>query len=88
VDPHRKWQHRLCRHNRLRPGRIGRIGFGTVEAVKTTSDLFLPLNAKILEFNKALNDDPSLVNSDPYGAGWIAKVEISNAADLDKTDDS
>ena len=58
--------------------------FGTVEAVKTTSDLFLPLNAKIVEFNKALNSDPSLVNTDPYGAGWIAKVEISNLADLNK----
>jgi glycine cleavage system H protein len=56
--------------------------FGTVEAVKTTSDLFIPLSAKVLEFNEALNGDPSLVNTDPYGAGWIAKVEISNVADL------
>lgn len=57
--------------------------FGTVEAVKTTSDLYMPLNAKVLEFNKALEKDPSLINSDAYGNGWIVKVEISNPADLD-----
>ncbi|HAD12963.1 MAG TPA: glycine cleavage system protein GcvH [Saprospirales bacterium] len=59
--------------------------FGTVEAVKTTSDLFMPLTAKVLEFNEKVSDsgDPSLVNSDPYGDGWIVKVEIANPADLD-----
>jgi glycine cleavage system H protein len=56
--------------------------FGTVEAVKTTSDLYMPLNARVLEFNKALEKDPSLINSDAYGEGWIVKVEISNPADL------
>jgi glycine cleavage system H protein len=57
--------------------------FGTVEAVKTTSDLYLPVSAKILEFNEALTDKPELVNSDPYGDGWIVKISISNAAELD-----
>jgi glycine cleavage system H protein len=58
--------------------------FGTIEAVKTTSDLFLPMKAKVLEVNKALDGTPSLVNTDPYGDGWIVKVEISNLADYDK----
>lgn len=59
--------------------------FGTVEAVKTTSDLFMPVTAKVLEFNGKVSDsgDPSLVNSDPYGDGWIVKVEVANMADLD-----
>ncbi|TAH18578.1 MAG: glycine cleavage system protein GcvH [Cytophagales bacterium] len=53
--------------------------FGTVEAVKTTSDLFMPLTAKVLEFNSALNSSPELINSAPYGDGWIIKVQLSNA---------
>jgi glycine cleavage system H protein len=57
--------------------------FGTAEAVKTTSDLFMPVTGKVLEFNTALTDDPSLINSDAYGAGWIIKIEIANPADLD-----
>ncbi|HNG89205.1 MAG TPA: glycine cleavage system protein GcvH [Saprospiraceae bacterium] len=59
--------------------------FGTVEAVKTTSDLFMPITAKVLEFNAQIGDsgNPALVNEDPYGAGWIVKVEIQNLADLD-----
>jgi glycine cleavage system H protein len=57
--------------------------FGTAEAVKTTSDLFMPVAGKVLEFNTALTDDPSLINSDAYGAGWIIKIEIANPADLD-----
>jgi glycine cleavage system H protein len=57
--------------------------FGTVEAVKTVSDLFLPVAAKILEINPDLNSQPELVNTDPYGAGWMVKVEVENAGDVD-----
>lgn len=56
--------------------------FGTVEAVKTVSDLFMPLSGKILEINKKLDANPELVNSDPYGDGWMVKIEISDAAQL------
>jgi len=57
--------------------------FGTVEAVKTVSDLFLPLAGTITEVNPALTSNPELVNSDPYGAGWMVKVTVNNAADFD-----
>ncbi|UUC46689.1 glycine cleavage system protein GcvH [Flavobacterium cerinum] len=57
--------------------------FGTVEAVKTVSDLFLPLAGEIVEFNDALESEPESVNSDPYGAGWMIKVKISNPAEVD-----
>ncbi len=57
--------------------------FGTVEAVKTVSDLFMPVTATVLEINAALNDSPELVNSDPYGLGWMVKVKLADAADLD-----
>ncbi|HSR37826.1 MAG TPA: glycine cleavage system protein GcvH [Phnomibacter sp.] len=57
--------------------------FGTVEAVKTVSDLFLPVSGKILEVNPNLNNQPELVNSDPYGEGWMMKLEVSNTADVD-----
>jgi glycine cleavage system H protein len=57
--------------------------FGTVEAVKTVSDLFLPVAGTILEINPALGNQPELVNTDPYGAGWMVKVTIANAADVD-----
>jgi len=57
--------------------------FGTVEAVKTVSDLFLPVSGKVLEFNKELNQKPELVNSEPYGKGWMVKISVSNPADLD-----
>jgi glycine cleavage system H protein len=57
--------------------------FGTVEAVKTVSDLFMPLSGRITEFNKKLDTNPELVNSDPYGEGWMVKVEISDKAQLD-----
>ena len=53
--------------------------FGTVEAVKTVSDLFLPMSGEIIEFNEGLEDDPEVVNSDPYGNGWMVKIKISNA---------
>ncbi len=56
--------------------------FGTVEAVKTTSDLFMPLAGKVLEFNERLNDEPELVNSDPYGDGWIIKMQVSDLDEL------
>ena len=57
--------------------------FGTVEAVKTVSDLFLPLSGEIIEFNEELESTPESVNSDPYGAGWMIKVKISDLAELD-----
>ena len=55
--------------------------FGSVEAVKTVSDLYLPLSGKVTEFNAALEDAPELLNSDPYGEGWIIKLEIADGAD-------
>ena len=57
--------------------------FGTVEAVKTVSDLFLPLSGEIIEFNEDLESNPENVNSDPYGAGWMVKVKVSNSAEWD-----
>ena len=57
--------------------------FGTVEAVKTVSDLFLPVAGTILEVNPALTAQPELVNSDPYGAGWMVKVTVVNASDFE-----
>ncbi len=57
--------------------------FGTVEAVKTSSELFMPVAGKVVEFNEALADAPELVNKDPYGEGWMIKVEVNNAADIE-----
>ncbi|MCA1966306.1 MAG: glycine cleavage system protein GcvH [Flavobacterium sp.] len=57
--------------------------FGTVEAVKTVSDLFLPLSGEIIEFNDSLESDPEKVNSDPYGDGWMVKVKISDASEIE-----
>ena len=57
--------------------------FGTVEAVKTVSDLFLPVSGEIIEFNEALESEPEAVNSDPYGAGWMIKIKMSDPAELD-----
>ncbi|TAE10304.1 MAG: glycine cleavage system protein GcvH [Bacteroidetes bacterium] len=57
--------------------------FGTVEAVKTVSDLFLPVAATILEVNSALEKQPELVNTDPYGDGWMVKIKVANTADVD-----
>lgn len=57
--------------------------FGTVEAVKTVSDLFLPLAGEIIEFNEALEDEPEKVNSDPYGEGWMIKVKCSDMSQAD-----
>lgn len=56
--------------------------FGTVEAVKTVSDLFLPLTGEIIEFNEALEDEPEKVNSDPYGEGWMVKIKISDSSEI------
>ena len=58
--------------------------FGSIEAVKTVSDLFLPIDGEILEFNNKLDDAPELVNNDPYGDGWIVKISVKNAAQLDE----
>lgn len=57
--------------------------FGTVEAVKTVSDLFLPVSGKIIEFNEKLEDEPELVNSDPYGEGWMIKLKCSDTSQLE-----
>ena len=62
--------------------------FGTVEAVKTVSDLFLPLSGEIIEFNDALDSTPETVNSDPYGEGWMVKVKISDASEWDQLMDA
>ncbi len=56
--------------------------FGTVEAVKTVSDLYLPVSGKILEVNPRLADEPELINNDPFGDGWIVKIKVQNADDL------
>lgn len=56
--------------------------FGTVEAVKTVSDLFLPLTGEIIEFNEALEDEPEKVNTDPYGAGWMIKLKCSDLSEV------
>ena len=57
--------------------------FGTVEAVKTVSDLYLPVNGSVTEINPKLNSNPELVNNDPYGEGWMAKIKVSNVADVE-----
>ena len=61
---------------------VGEV-FGTVEAVKTISELFLPVDGEVLEFNAALEDAPELVNEDPYGKGWMVKLSVADAAQLD-----
>ena len=57
--------------------------FGSVEAVKTVSDLNMPATGEVLEFNEALNDQPELVNNDPYGEGWMVKITVNDPAELD-----
>ena len=57
--------------------------FGTVEAVKTTSDLFMPVSGEVLEVNKNLESNPEVVNKDPYGEGWMIKIRINDTAELD-----
>ncbi len=56
--------------------------FGTVEAVKTVSDLFMPVSGTVLAVNEGLTDDPAAVNSDPYGAGWMVRIKVANASEL------
>jgi len=58
--------------------------FGTIEAVKTVSDMLLPVSGEVVEFNEALESNPGLVNTDPFGTGWIVKVKISDPADLEE----
>lgn len=58
--------------------------FGTVEAVKTVSDLFLPLSGEIIEFNENLESEPEKVNADPYGEGWMIKIKISDSSEIDQ----
>ena len=57
--------------------------FGSIEAVKTVSDLYMPISGEVLEFNTELEDQPDLVNKDPYGKGWIIKVKVEDEAQLD-----
>ncbi len=58
--------------------------FGSIEAVKTVSDLFMPINGEVLSFNEKLEDDPELINTDPYGKGWVIKITISDVKELDE----
>jgi glycine cleavage system H protein len=58
--------------------------FGTIEAVKTVSDMLLPMGGEVVEFNNELEYNPGLINSDPYGAGWIIKVNVSNPAEFEE----
>jgi len=62
--------------------------FGSVEAVKTVSDLFMPISGEIIEFNGALESSPEVVNSDPYGDGWMIKVKVSDPSELDSLMDA
>jgi glycine cleavage system H protein len=62
--------------------------FGTIEAVKTVSDLFMPLSGEIIEFNNELESEPEVVNSDPYGKGWMIKIAISDISERDSLIDS
>jgi glycine cleavage system H protein len=57
--------------------------FGSVEAVKTVSDLFMPVSGEVLEFNAGIETNPEIVNTDPYGEGWMVKIKLSNIAELD-----
>ena len=58
--------------------------FGTVEAVKTVSDLFMPISGEVIELNEKLESEPELVNSDPYGDGWMVKIKVENISQLDE----
>lgn len=62
--------------------------FGTIEAVKTVSDLYMPVGGEVSEVNAALEDHPELVNSDPFGEGWMIKIKVANAAELDELMDA
>ena len=58
--------------------------FGSIEAVKTVSDLFMPINGEVLFFNVKLEDEPELINTDPYGDGWVVKISIADVSELDE----
>ena len=58
--------------------------FGTIEAVKTVSDIYAPVSGKVIDINNGLNDNPAIVNQDPYGDGWMIKIELSNPSELDE----
>ncbi|NOU61617.1 glycine cleavage system protein GcvH [Marinifilum caeruleilacunae] len=58
--------------------------FGTIEAVKTVSDMFMPVGGEVLEFNEKLEDAPDLINSDPYGEGWIIKIKVADMAEVEE----
>lgn len=62
--------------------------FGSIEAVKTVSELFMPVSGELIEFNEILEDESELVNSDPYGAGWMVKIKMSNVSELDELMDA
>jgi glycine cleavage system H protein len=62
--------------------------FGTIEAVKTVSDLFIPLSGKVLEVNSKINDTPEIINKDPFGAGWLIKMEIDDPAQINELMDA
>jgi glycine cleavage system H protein len=62
--------------------------FGTIEAVKAVADLFSPLSGEVVEINEKLEDDPEIVNKDPYGDGWMVKIKVSDAAELDELMDA
>ncbi len=62
--------------------------FGTVEAVKTVSDLYMPIGGEVIEVNENLNDNPELVNTDPYGEGWMIKIKTSDSSELDSLMDA
>ena len=62
--------------------------FGTIEAVKTVSDMFMPVSGEVLEFNEKLTDEPELVNKDPYGDGWVVKIKLTNKEELNELLDS
>ena len=57
--------------------------FGTIEAVKTVSDMFMPVGGTVIEFNAGLEDDPEMINKDPYGEGWIIKIQVNDKSELD-----
>ena len=62
--------------------------FGSIEAVKTVSEMFMPIGGRVAEFNEALEDSPELINTDPYGDGWIIKIEMSNPSEIDQLIDA
>jgi len=62
--------------------------FGTIEAVKTVSDLFMPVSGKVTEMNERINDSPDLINKDPYGQGWLIKMEVDDAAEINQLMDA